>query len=181
VEVDDAAPLVFGDLGVGDVDLRGERLAAQPGPAGQCPAKRDGEAAPQLGGVTVEQDRAGVVVAVRAQRLAEPVIVAGVHLVAGQVHTVRARPPFPARAAGQYPVAPLAACVDRTERRCGEGDEDARMMGDLGGDAFAAGQPGPDELVSVGPVDLGAGRTTGGPARLACNRQNPAGRSCTVV
>ncbi len=76
VEVDDAAALVFGDLGVGDPDLRGKRLVGKPGLAGQGPAEGDGEAAPQFGGVGVEQDRAGVVVAVRAQRLAEPVVIA---------------------------------------------------------------------------------------------------------
>ena len=175
VEVDDAAPLVLGDLGVGETGLRGERLAGQPGAAGQRPAERDGEPAPQLGGVRVEQDRAGVVVAVGAQRFAEPVVVAGVLLVAGQADTVRAGPAVPARAAGQHPVAPHAPGVDGAERRRGEGDEHARMVGDLGGDAFAAGQPGPDELVGVGPVDLGAGRAAGGAARLAGDRQEPAG------
>jgi len=82
VEVDDAAPLVLGDLGVGETSLGGERLAGQPGAAGQGPAERDGEPAPQLGGVRVEQDRARVVVAVGAQRFAEPILVAGVLLVA---------------------------------------------------------------------------------------------------
>ena len=78
VEVDDAAPLVFGDLGVGDPELGGERLVGEPGLAGEGPAEGDGEAPPQFGGAGVEQDRAGVVVAVRAQRLAEPGVVAGV-------------------------------------------------------------------------------------------------------
>jgi len=55
------------------------------------------------------------------------------------------------------------------------------MVGDFGGNALAAGQSGPDELVGVGPVDLGAGRAAGGPA--SCRR--PAGarqahaRSCS--
>ena len=75
VEVDHAAALVFGDLGEGDPDLRGERLVGQPGLAGEGAAQGDGEAAPQFGGVGVEQDCAGVVVAVRAQRLAEPVVI----------------------------------------------------------------------------------------------------------
>jgi hypothetical protein len=34
VEVDDAATLVFGDLGVGDPELRGEGLAGEPGLTG---------------------------------------------------------------------------------------------------------------------------------------------------
>ena len=175
VKVDNAAPLVFGDLGVGETCLGGERLAGEPSPAGQGPAECDGEAAPQLGGVGVEQDRAGVVVAVGAQRLAEPVIVAGVFLVAGQTDAVGAGPAVPARTAGQYPLTPNTPGMDRAERWCGESDEHAGMVGDLGGDAFAAGQPGPDELVGVGPVDLGARRAAGGPPRLAGDRQNPAG------
>ena len=96
-------------------------------------------------------------------------------LVAGQADAVRAGPAVPARTAGQYPVTPLAPGMDRAERWCGESDEHARMVGDLGGDAFAAGQPGPDELVGVGPVDLGAGRAARGPAGLAGDRQEPAG------
>ena len=66
VEVDDAAPLVFGDLGVGDPDLGGERLVGEPGLAGESAAQRDGEAAPQFRSAGVEQDGAGVVVAVWA-------------------------------------------------------------------------------------------------------------------
>ena len=60
--MDHAAALVFGDFGVGEASLCGEGLARQPGPAGQGPAKRDGEPAPQLAGVGIEQDGAGVVV-----------------------------------------------------------------------------------------------------------------------
>ena len=175
MEVDDATPLVFGDLGVGDPDLRGEGLAGEPGLAGQGPAQGDGEPAPQLGRAGVEQDRAGVVVAVRAQRLAEPVVVSGVLLAAGQADAVRAGLVFPAWSAGQHPAVFLAAGVDRAERRRGEGDEDARVVGDGGGDALAAGQPGADELVGVGAVDLGAGRAAGGAAGLAGDRQDAAG------
>ena len=74
VEVDDATMLVFGDLGVGDPELRGEGLAGEPGLAGQLPAQGDGEATPQFRGAGVEQHRPGVVVAARAQRFAEPVV-----------------------------------------------------------------------------------------------------------
>ena len=172
VEVNDAAPLVLSDLGVGEANLRGERLASQPGPARQGPAERDGEPAPKLGGVGVEEDRAGVVVAVGAQWLAEPVVVAGVFLVAGQARRRAGRSGRSgADGSASTRLAPHAPGVDGAERRRGEGDEHARMVGHLGGDAFAAGQPGPDELVGVGPVDLGAGRAPGGPARLAGDRQ----------
>src|ERR1035441_6168727 len=49
------------------------------------------------------------------------------------------------------------------------------MGGDGGGDAFAAGQPGADELVGVGAVDLGAGQAAGRPAGLASDGQDAAG------
>ncbi len=48
-EVDDPARLVFGDLRVGQADLRRERLVGEPGPSGQSPANGGGEAAPQFG------------------------------------------------------------------------------------------------------------------------------------
>jgi hypothetical protein len=69
--------------------------------------------------------------------------------------------------ASQYTDVFLAAGVDRTEGGCGEGGEDARVGGDGVRDALAAGQPGPDELVGVGAVDLGAWRAAGGAAGLA--------------
>jgi len=65
--------------------------------------------------------------------------------------------------------------VDGTERGRGQGDEDAGVLGDGGGDALAAGEPGADELVGVGAVDLGAGRAAGGAAGLAGDRQDAAG------
>jgi hypothetical protein len=69
----------------------------------------------------------------------------------------------------------LPAGVDRAERGCGEGGEDARVSGDGGRDSFAAAQPGADELVGVGAVDLRAWRALGGSAGLAGDRQDAAG------
>jgi hypothetical protein len=43
------------------------------------------------------------------------------------------------------------------------------------GDALAAGQPGADELVGVGAVDLGAGQAPGRAAGLARDGQHAAG------
>jgi hypothetical protein len=43
---------------------------------------------------------------------------------------------------------------------------------DGGGDALAAGQPGADELIGVGAINLGAGRAAGGAAGLAGDRQD---------
>ena len=54
------------------------------------------------------------------------------------------------------------AGVDRAEGGGGEGGEHARVGGDRLGDAFAACQPGSDELVGVGAVGLGAGRADRG-------------------
>jgi hypothetical protein len=49
------------------------------------------------------------------------------------------------------------------------------MTADRLGDAFAAGQPGAQELVGVGPVDLGTGRAAGGAAGAACLQYQPVG------
>jgi hypothetical protein len=173
--IPDAAALIFGDLGVGDPDLGGEGLAGEPGLTGQGPAQGDGEAAPQFGGACVEQHRPGVVVAVRTDQPAEPVVLPGVFLRAGQADAVRAGLVVPARSAGQYPAVFLSAGVDRAERRRGQRDKDARMVRHGGGDALAAGQPSTDELVGVGAVDLGAGRAPGSAAGLAGDRQDAAG------
>jgi hypothetical protein len=99
VEVDHAAALVFGDLGEGDPQLGGEGLVRQPGLASKGAAQGDGEAAPQFGGAGVEQDRAGVVIAVRAQRLTEPGIIASVPVTAGHTSAVGAGLDAPTRAA----------------------------------------------------------------------------------
>ena len=94
---------------------------------------------------------------------------------ARQADAVRAGRVFPARSAGQDPAVLLPASVDRPERRCRQGDEDAGVVGDAGGDVLAAGEPGVDELVGVGAVDLGAGRAAGGAAGLAGDRQDAVG------
>ena len=175
VEVDDPAALVFGDLGVGEPSLSGERLTGQPGLAGEGSAQRDGEAAPQFGGAGVEQDRAGVVVALGAQRFAELGVVSGVLFGAGQADAVWAGPAVAARAAGQHFAVSFAAGVDGTEGGCCEGGEHARVLSHGVGNAFAAGQSGPDDLVGVGAVDLSAGRALGGAAGLAGDGQDAAG------
>ena len=88
---------------------------------------------------------------------------------------VWAGPGGPAWAAGQFLAASFAAGVDGAEGRCGQRGEHARVLGDGFRDALAAGQPGPDELVGVGLVDLGARWAPGGAAGLAGKRQDPAG------
>jgi len=113
--------LVLGDFRERDAGLGRKGFAGHPGLAGQRAAQGDREPAPQLGGAGVEQDRVGVVVAVRAERLAEPGITAGVQLVAGQRATVRARLAFASRTAAQDAAATFSAGVDRAERRRGQG------------------------------------------------------------
>ena len=61
------------------------------------------------------------------------------------------------------------------KRGCGEGEEHARVLGDRGGDAFAADQAGGDELVGVGAVGLRAGRADGGAAVAARVVDHPVG------
>ena len=88
---------------------------------------------------------------------------------------MRTGPGVPAWMAGQCLAVAFPASVDGAEGGCGQGGEDARVVGDGGGDALAAGQSGADELVGVGPVDLGAGRAAGGAAGLAGDGQDAAG------
>jgi hypothetical protein len=135
----------------------------------------DGEAPPQFGCEGVEQDRAGVVVAVRADRLAQPRIVGTVAFVAGHWPAVWAGAALPAGSAAQSLAVLYAQAVDGSEGWCGQGEEDCRVFGDFGGDAFAADQAGADELVGVGAVGLGARRAAGGAAGLAGDAQDAAG------
>jgi hypothetical protein len=77
VEVDHAATLVLGDLGVRNAELLGQPRPGDPGLVGERSLEGDGEA-PQFGSAGVEQDRPDVVVAVGAQGLAEQRIVLSV-------------------------------------------------------------------------------------------------------
>ena len=140
-----------------------------PGEAGQVAGQVGGEPAPQVAGVGVEQHGGGVVVAVRAHRLAEPGIVFDVPGRAGDVAAVRAAAgvSVAAGAARQHGLAAHPPGVDRAEGRGGEGGEHARVRGDRLGDAFAAGQAGADELPGVALVDLASrpGRRSHGGCR----------------
>ena len=72
VDVDGAVGLELDDLRVRDATPLPERLDRQAGPRGERAGEGDGEAAPQLGCVPLPQQVRGVVVAVDAQRLAQP-------------------------------------------------------------------------------------------------------------
>ena len=174
VEVDRAAGLVFGGFAVGDAHAVGQVAAA--GELVEVPFDGLLGAPPQFAGAVVPHHVGGVVVAVRAQRLAEPGIVAGVAGEAGQLAAVRADSGVAAGVAGLglaaavglvgAGVQPDRAGVDGAEGGGGEGGEHGRVGGDVRGDAFAADQPGADELEGVPPVGFGAGRA-GGDAAVA--------------
>ena len=131
----------------------------------------------------VPDDVGGVVVAVRAQRLAEPGIVSavpgeaggGTAMLAGGRVTAGVAGLRLAAAAGLVRAGVLAdrAGVDRAEGRGGEGDEYCRVSGDVGGDAFAADEPGADEVVGVTAVGLGAAGAGGGAPVSACLVDRP--------
>lgn len=63
------------------------------------------------------------------------------------------------------------AVVDRAEARSGERGEDARVGGDLFGDALATAQTRGDQVEGVSPVDLGAGRTSSRTAVVAADEE----------
>ena len=79
MEVDEAAPLVFGDFGVGQPDAG----AVGSGELVEPAAQGDDGAAPEFGGVGVPDDGGVVVVAVGAQRPAQACVVFFVALSAG--------------------------------------------------------------------------------------------------
>jgi hypothetical protein len=150
-------------------------VGCQAGLAGESPTEGDGEAAPQFRGAGVEQDRAGVVVAVQAQRLTEPGIISGVPVRAGHTPAMRADLDAPTRTAALKMAVFLAGQMDGAEGGRGEGGEHARVASDSFGDALAARQPGADELVGVGAVHLGARWAARSAAGLAGDRQDAAG------
>ncbi len=189
VEVHGCAALHLGDLAVGhphgrhpanlagggdDADLGDVTLMAR---CGEVAVDRLLGAPPQFAGEVVPDDLVGVVVAVEAQRLAQPRIVG---VVAGEARRglpVRAGAGVAAGAARRgaaVAALPVAAgvsrnraTVDRAEGRGGEGGENDRVPGDRVGDALAAGQAATDDLVGVALVDPGAVRAHRFPAVAA--------------
>ena len=191
VEVDRAAVLVFGGLSVGDAD-RGHHagLAVTAGDPDRGDAAVAGELAqvafdgllgapPQLAGLVVPHRVGGVVVAVQAQRLAEPGVVTAMPDEAGGETAMLARDSIAtvmaalrlAGAPGLVGARVLAdrPGVDRAKGRGGEGDEDSRV-GDHGrADALAADEPGADELVGIAALGLRAAGSGGRRMRRAAS------------
>jgi hypothetical protein len=148
VDMDDPAGLELHHLGVGDLASSAELRHRQLAPFGQVALQGDAEPAPQLRGVPLPHDVAGVVVAVRAQRLAQPRVVLVVALAAPGRTAVRAQ-----RLVATSPAGPLGAQpVHSTERRGGQGGERPRVVGHRLRDALAAGQPAHDHVPGVALV-----------------------------
>jgi hypothetical protein len=146
VEVDDAATLVLGDLCV----LHSGHLR-QPGGGdtegvGDQPAQGDGEPAPQIRGPPLPHHVGDVVVALRAQRLPEQRVVLAVPEWTGPGPAVGAARTgigggMGVAAAARVPAAVVAACVNRTEGRAGEGGEHQRMVGHASGTPLPPATP----------------------------------------
>lgn len=158
MEVDEAAPLVLGHLRVRQPDRVREGAAREPAPARQDAPQLQREAVPQLPRLCLPQHGTRVVVAARAQRLTQSTFTFRVPYGAPDRHTVRAAFLGPTGTAGPYPTILFTTGMHRAEARRGQRREHARVAADLWGDLLAAHQPGPDELVGVGPVHAGAGR-----------------------
>ncbi len=156
VEVDHAAALVLGDLGVADLHDTRKLRWREPGGTRQGAAEVDGGAAPQRRRERVPHYCGLVVEAVEADRLTEAWIVGLVAAPAASRTAVLASRGWVARMAWPYGAAALAATVDRPERWCGEGDEQARMRGHSCRYALAAAQARGDQVPCVAAVDLAA-------------------------
>src|SRR6266511_2282562 len=162
VEVDDPAPLVLGNLGVADAHDGRELSRRESNGARQLAAEVDGRPAPERRRQRVPDDRGLVVEAVRADRLAEGLVVGLVAAPAPGRASVPASSVWAARMARPDGPALLAATVDRPERRRREGDEQPWMLGDAGRDALATAQARGDQVPCVAAVDLAARAAAGG-------------------
>jgi hypothetical protein len=157
MEVDGASPLVFGDLGVRDLEAVAQRRTADARAGGELLAEVGGEASPEGTGVSVPEHGGAVVVAVGFQGRAKDRVTVRVETSAAAAATAR-------------------TVVDGAEGGCGEGGEDAGMFGDGRADSLAAAQAGRDEVVRVFAVDLSARGTPCGAAVVAADEELPGGK-----
>lgn len=126
--------------------------------------------------VRLPQDRPGVVVAARAERLSELGVTFRMSQQAPGRRTVWAGLPRRARPTDTYPSAALTPRVHRPEARSGEGGEHPGVPAHLLRDVLAADHSGTDELVRIRLVDACACRADGRPAVAAGGEQPPAVR-----
>jgi hypothetical protein len=169
--MDRAAQLVLGDLGV----LHGRDLT-EPGHrdaelVGDQSAQPDSEPLPQVGDAVLPDHVRGVVVAVRAQRLSQRRVVLAVPRSAAVGSAVRAEPQLPR--AGVTGSAVVTAAVDASERRCGQGGEDQRVVGHRDWDGLPADHARADQLEHVRGVQPGARGALRGAAVAAPDPGHP--------
>ena len=170
MHVHEPALLVLGDLHVRRAHEALESLLRDAEPASELARQVDRGPPPQLAEQVVPQQRARVVEALAAQRLAQARIVLGVHARARERVAVRAdRRVAAGPAAPRPPVRSEHASVNRPEARRRQRGEDHRVLGDAVRHALAAAHPGGDQVVGVLAVALGArgtDRLAPVPARL---------------
>lgn len=124
----------------------------------------------------IPQDGAGVVVAIEAERLSYEPILRLVRLLTGDGTAASAPSRASAREAGTGPAAAFPLGVDGSERRGRKGQKRPRMSADVLGNALAAGEARPDQVVGVATVRLCARRADGS-APVAAGDQEVARRS----
>ena len=122
VKVNESSVLVLDHLGVGEPGMVGEAGDRYVQPLGQLPPDRNGGSPPQLGGVCVPQDCAGVIEAVGAQRISEAVVVEPMRLATVGATAVRTRG-SPSRMTDPSRTVPRSLRVDRAEARRRQGQE----------------------------------------------------------
>jgi hypothetical protein len=152
VEVDGAAALELGHLGIGDPGQPPQPGLAHADLTGQGSVQGDGGPAPQLGRQGVPEHLRLAVIAPRAERLAQPRVVLVVTMPAACSEAVGAAGSLAVGVAGQHQPASCLPGVDPPKAGGGEGDEQPRMPGHGLGDALATFEAGGQELVGVGPV-----------------------------
>jgi hypothetical protein len=166
VHVDGRPFLVLGDAGEGQPGVLGEAGLYKADRGGQAPTDVDDEPVPQLARVCVPEDVFGVVVAVRAEVLADD---RGFRAMSGAAAEGTAVFAGPAVAAG---AAAVPDTVDRAEGRGGQGDEEPGTAADRQGDVLAADQARADEVERVACVEARA-RCADGRASVAAADEEP--------
>ena len=132
MEVDRPASLELGHLGIGDPHQPAQLALLQPDQPAESTVECDGGMAPQLGREGVPQHLRLGVVAGRAERLAQLVVVLVMAPAAGPI-AVRAPGTLAVRTAGQHQAALRLAGMDATEAGGGEGHEQPRMPSHVSG------------------------------------------------
>jgi hypothetical protein len=181
VEVDGAAALELGHLGIGDPGQPPQPGLAHADLTGQGSVQGDGGPAPQLRRQGVPEHLRLAVMAPRAERLAQPGIVLVVTVPAARSEAVWAAGSLAVGMAGQHQPAFGLPGVDPPEAGGGEGDEQPWMPGHGLGDALAALEPGGEELVGISPVGGRTRRAAGLPPGAARLQQHPVRLPLTVV